>query len=1037
MFDNVNTFYNSSAGTGKTYQLTDKYINLILEKNIDPHEILLMTFTKNAAAELKSEVIKKLSFNLKESNNISEDRQRYLLHKLYSAPICTIDAYCNDILQQCAIDCGISPNFKLVEDDEYQELLEEISHQKMLEFLSKDKNFFKFCSGMRLNSIGKFSESSIPKTAIKIIKEATSIGIVLDDKINLVPNPEIISIEDFKLLYEKYKNKKVTDAAKEINIKLETYLKKSSEKFDILKLFYKDKTFTKNTKIARELSKLIEKVEYEKNHSYFISFSKYIKSIFRAIEDYKFKKNILTFDDIKYHAINIINNKIYEPKFKYIIIDEVQDISNIQYELIKTLWTKNITIITCGDSKQSIYSWRNADSKIMSKVYDEIKLSGGKIKPLQKSFRTKKSLIDPINKIFSEAIFHETKISRNMQKNLCYPDYENEKLLPNEKINANVNDPNSIEYLLRDEEYFISDNSNPVVAEMTALARRISLLIRSNDKKWVPKYRYNDKKFQLTNDTNKYTYSDILILLKKQTNLSILQEALKKENIPYIFQGKGTGLFSSTAAKDLSLLLTVVFDSKDDFSLIGLLRSPWFNISDEEIASKLFSRKDESIISLFPKVNSFLEYYKNLISLKLVSEISRECIEELHYDNFLYSLPDGDQQVANLRKIIDWIRKKERNINNSPYDLVRKLKKFVNEPPKSSEANINDINLNAVKIMTVHSSKGLTERIVCIPELDGKPSNDQSFAFLEKINKIPILNIKLTTLNNLNIRTPNYEDAKNIRRDVQAKENINLFYVAMTRARDLIILSSKQKLSDNPIRWMKHIHKYLNKEIKIIDYNNLKNTKLKVEEKIDSRISSNELSKIIKKNKIKRLNSNFERIITSSITKEISDDNYCIEREKIKNIGILGHTILENAAKLKWNINIESEINKHRHQYNLIEEDTINLKEKLIDVIDIMIKETQSSKELIAEYPFLLKSDDKLIDGVIDLISISKNKISIYDYKFSNILPCELIEKYKDQLYIYSQAVKNKYNDNKEIELYLISISDKKSELVMMPILSS
>ena len=112
MFDNVNTFYNSSAGTGKTYQLTDKYINLILEKNIDPHEILLMTFTKNAATELKSEVIKKLSFNLKESNNISEDRQRYLLHKLYSAPICTIDAYCNDILQQCAIDCGISPKIK-------------------------------------------------------------------------------------------------------------------------------------------------------------------------------------------------------------------------------------------------------------------------------------------------------------------------------------------------------------------------------------------------------------------------------------------------------------------------------------------------------------------------------------------------------------------------------------------------------------------------------------------------------------------------------------------------------------------------------------------------------------------------------------------------------------------------------------------------------------------------------------------------------------------------------------------------------------
>ena len=1032
----MNIFFNSSAGTGKTYQLTDKYTDLILNKNIDPHEILLMTFTKNAAAELKSEVIKKLSIKLKESNNISDDRQRYLLHKLYSAPICTMDAYCKDILQQNAIDCGISPNFQLAEDDEYQELLEEISHQKMLEFLSNDKNFFKFCSGMKLNSVGKYSESSIPKTAIKIIKEASSIGIIIDDNINLVPDPKIISIEDFELLSEKYKNKKGSDAAKEINSKLANYIKKSSNKFDILKLIKEDKPFAKNTKIAKELSKLIEKVEYEKNHSYFISFSKYIKSIFKSIEDYKFRKNILTFDDIKYHAINIINNKIYEPKFKYIIVDEVQDTSNIQYELIKSLWTKNITIITCGDSKQSIYSWRNADSKIMSKVFNEIKLSGGKIKPLQKSYRTKNSLINPINKIFSEAKFNETKISKNMQKTLCYPDYKNEELLPNDVIGANINDPNSIEYLLRDEEYFISSNSNPLVEEMTALAKRISLLIRSNNKKWIPKYRYEDKKFKLTNDTNKYTYSDILILLKKQSNLSVLQDALKKENIPYIFQGKGTGLFSSTAAKDLSLLLNVIFDSKDYFSLIGLLRSPLFNISDEEIASKLFGRKDESIITLFPKVNSFIDHYKNLISLKLVSEISRECIEKLHYDNFLSSLSDGDQQLANLRKIIDWLRKKERSINNSPYELVRKLKKFVNEPPKLREANINDINLNAVKIMTIHASKGLTERVVCIPELDGKPSSDKSFAFLEKINNMPLLNVKLTTLDNLNITTPNYEDAKTIRRDIHAKENINLFYVAMTRARDLIILSSKQKLSDNPMNWMKYIHKYLNNEIKIINYNYLKNTRLQIEKKMDRSISTDELSKIIKTHKINRSNSNFERIITSSLTKELQCGDYSIKKEKIKNIGILGHKILENAAILKWNVNIEKEINKYRNQYNLIEEDTLNLKEKLIDVVNIMMKETESSKELITEYPFLLKRDDKLIDGVIDLISISKNKISIYDYKFSNTLPSKLIEEYKNQLDIYSQAIKNKYN-NKEIELYLISISDKKSELVKMPILSS
>ncbi|MFL2859518.1 MAG: UvrD-helicase domain-containing protein, partial [Pontiellaceae bacterium] len=85
----MNTFFNSSAGTGKTYRLTDKYKKLILENNIDPHEILLMTFTKNAAAELKSEVIKKISNEILEFDTIKEDKQRYLMQRVYSAPICT------------------------------------------------------------------------------------------------------------------------------------------------------------------------------------------------------------------------------------------------------------------------------------------------------------------------------------------------------------------------------------------------------------------------------------------------------------------------------------------------------------------------------------------------------------------------------------------------------------------------------------------------------------------------------------------------------------------------------------------------------------------------------------------------------------------------------------------------------------------------------------------------------------------------------------------------------------------------------------
>ena len=1034
----MNTFFNSSAGTGKTYRLTDKYKKLILENNIDPHEILLMTFTKNAAAELKSEVIKKISNEILEFDTIKEDKQRYLMQRVYSAPICTMDAYCKDILQENAIDAGISPTFQLAENDEYQEILDELSHQEMLEYISKDKYFFQFCSGMLLNSSGKFSESSIPKTAKKIINEASSMGLLFDDDAELLPYPEKVTIEDFKLLSHEYSKKKNGESTEYIRIRINKFLESSLNLSDFLNQITKEKfNPKKNTKIAKSFHELINKAKYKEYYPYFNSFNNYIKSIFKSAEDYKFKRNILTFDDIKYHAIKIINNKIYQPKFKYLIIDEVQDTSVIQYQLIKSLWKKNVTIITCGDSKQSIYSWRNADSEIMNIIHDEIKSLGGNITPLQKSYRTKKTLILTINKIFRNAKFHETTISKYLRKNVCFPNYNNEELISNTEINADEDDSDSIECLLP-EEVLISDNKSDLISkEMTALAKRISLLVRSNDKKWTPKYRYHENKFNLTNKNNKYQFSDILILLRKQTNLSILQEALKKENIPYAFEGKGHGLFSSVAAKDLSLLLNVIYDPRDEYSLIGLLRSPWFCLSDEEITQKLINKKDRIMISLFPEISNQIQYYKDRISLRLVSEICRECIEKFHYDNFLSSLPDGDYQLANLRKLIDWIRKKERNINHSSHDVVRKLKKYIETPPKLNEATLNDINLNAVKIMTIHSSKGLTERVVCIPELSSRPTSNKSFAFLGKSNNKLFLNINLTMMDKSQIKTCDYADAERIKKDIQARENINLFYVAMTRARDLIILSSTQKISEEPKSWMKHIHNYLSNNIKVIHYNQLRNIESEVKKIHSSKISSAQLRKKIDSQNLNFKKQYFERLTTTSLAKKINSKIYSAENNKLKNIGILGHLILELAAQAKWNIDVEKEIINLFKQYDLNYSDVKNLKEKLINVIKIMKKETSGSKNLITEYPFLLKENDKLIDGIIDLISITDNKITIFDYKFSNKSDEILKEEYKNQLDIYLRAVNYKFMNYSDIRTYLVSISDEDSRLIKLPIISS
>ena len=162
-----NTLFNSSAGTGKTFRLTDVYIKLITEIKIDPNKIILMTFSRNTAFELKSEVLKKLS-NL--DNNLIDKTE--LLQKIESAQICTMDSFCSDILRRNSINAGVNLNFKLFEEENMENILDEICHQKMIYFLKENTNFRFFCEQMNLDISSQFSETTVPGRAKNLIKKA-------------------------------------------------------------------------------------------------------------------------------------------------------------------------------------------------------------------------------------------------------------------------------------------------------------------------------------------------------------------------------------------------------------------------------------------------------------------------------------------------------------------------------------------------------------------------------------------------------------------------------------------------------------------------------------------------------------------------------------------------------------------------------------------------------------------------------------------------------------------------------------------------
>ena len=193
----------------------------------------------------------------------------------------------------------------------------------------------------------------------------------------------------------------------------------------------------------------------------------------------------------------------------------------------------------------------------MPNLQQSIIEQGGKLEHLQTSWRSKEALIEPINTIFSS----------------IFSNYNQEALKPN-KAYAHAHEPHGIECLLPDSDSqpYTPTKKDRINQEMQALARRIQLLIHGTSD-WQPTHRYQVS-FQPTSEQNTYRYSDILILMRTNTELATLEQALRKEAIPYTLGGKSRGLFNTTPAHDISLLLNTLCDPTDAFSLIGLLRSP-------------------------------------------------------------------------------------------------------------------------------------------------------------------------------------------------------------------------------------------------------------------------------------------------------------------------------------------------------------------------------------------------------------------------------------------------------------------------------
>jgi ATP-dependent helicase/nuclease subunit A len=1027
----MNIVYNASAGTGKTYQVTQLYENLVLKEGIDPHEILLMTFTENAAAELRMRVSHRLLKARRtaetESNDALAESAILAMSRLPSAPIGTIHSFCTRLLREHALEAGLSPGFSVLAGDEHKALLNQICRDELLAKLEADPDFKVFCSGAYIIGSGNGFGTSITETVPNLISQAGSLGISLEQAEAMLPEPQPAgSLPAFSTILNRLKElPKPTSKAQAVIQNLGEHIPKAetveelAEKLLAAKLskFGQGKGHKPISDDFWELlNAVIDSIKYKERFPAAKSFARYVQVVAQKFQQRKHAMDAVDFDDQLFMAAELLKSGMAAPEFSYVIVDEVQDTSRIQCDLIQSLWGENTHLVICGDRKQSIYTWRGADPQVMPDLESSIlSRAQSKLENLQVSYRSKAPILDVVNTLFESVYGNESYSATDNLK--PHPDFNTK--------GENL----CVEFLAPDEDIAERSKQEKVAAEMAAVANRIQLLVNGSNE-WKPEYRYEDG-FDPTSENNAYRYSDVLILLRRTSHQSELEQALRHEGVPYTLGGKGRGLFSRQETRDVSLFLNAVTNPTDIYSLIGFLRSPWVGLSDETIAELAWSEKGfstENLQANYAAKTDIIGRYRDLLGTKLASELVRMLIDETGYDALLAGLPRGTQRLANLRKAIDWLRENERGAQITPSAVTRKLAEQIQNPPQVPEAALLDPAQNAVTIMTVHGSKGLTKRVVVLPDISFRADSNRDFArvfFDEKHD--PALGIKITAPDKTGVASPGFKAANTRARDVRDHELKNLFYVAMTRARDLVVTSAT--VGKNPEGWLKQMEPLIGTDIPAIPYSTLSEA-TKMTEPIERNLPAiGHLAAVLEALPPAPKRPALQRIPATTLAKDLDGGLEKIRVSKSTQnataLGSLGHAVLEQLALNSWAGSVPEWLETLRDEFGIEKAEAASLRKRIEQTHALMLKLTAAASELRVEFPFVLHDGDTLVDGTIDLLCRTESNITLFDYKFTEANDAAVTDAYIGQMKIYCKAAQKTFPSAGLPEIFLIVVSSK------------
>lgn len=883
---NCNVLVSAAAGSGKTTVLVERIIQRITGDNpIDIDKLLVVTFTKAAAAQMKEKILAAIQKKLaEEPDNAHLQRQETLVH---GAQITTIDSFCQYIIRNNFNDIGLDPSYRVGDEGEMRllqaDVMEELLEEKYEE---GDEDFLNcmeyFATGSSDTNVEEFIiklydyAMSMPDPEKWLSDRAKDYAADVDDFENIpfvISAKEVIKtkieecIQNLKMAVsiatdpdgpyfcidflekELEQLEKIDATSKDfnelraamVNLPFDRYPVKKDDSVNAdkkaLAKEYRDKAKTLVGKlISNYLSEdkltICKHMEFARKPVE--TLANLAISFKEKFDEKKREKGIIDFGDMEHLALEIILNggaKQYRDHYEEVMIDEYQDSNSVQEYLLSAISGESEKIYNrfmVGDVKQSIYKFRLARPEIFMEKMGTYSWNEGdpqrKIS-LHNNFRSRSQVLDSVNFIFEQIMGSDLgKVSYN----------EDARLVTGGTFPDSGDDDREFatELLLSDMASSPSDDERET--EARAVAMRIQELMESG--------RVSAKDGSL----RKVKYGDIVILLRTNKGWDeTFRKVLESKGIPAYVESR-TGYFSALEVVTVLNFLTILDNPRQDIPLVGVMRSAIGNFTDEDLAMiKGYDKHldkdlldgssfydillraisyeecedtlagEEDVVSgddktssttsdvmlpkeLISKIESFIDLideYRIKAEYLPVNELIRTILDETHYAEYCAALPGGTKRLANLNMLKEKATDYEKTSFSGVFHFVRYIEQLKKYEVDYGEANILDENADVVRIMSIHKSKGLEFPIVFLSGMTKK------FNYMD-VNRSVVLDM------DMGIGTGALDLSKRIKYKTMRKsvmgetmkmdilgEEMRILYVAMTRAKDKLIMTGYTRLN--------------------------------------------------------------------------------------------------------------------------------------------------------------------------------------------------------------------------------------------------